>query len=105
MCHDRGHSPIHCTWQVAFRGTDSHSWYNWAENMKYWRAKYQMPYPGSEGSLVHSGEDEGKDKLHMQHLLSVQKSAAKAVCAAAAVRPVDECCKGCLCGSTWWLCK
>ena len=47
---------VHLACQVAFRGTDSHSWYNWAENMKYWRAKYQMPYPGSEGSLVHSGE-------------------------------------------------
>ena len=57
MCHAKANWPMHLAGQVAFRGTDSHSWYNWAENMKYWRAKYQMPYPGSEGSLVHSGED------------------------------------------------
>lgn len=41
---------------VAFRGTDSHSWYNWAENMKFWRSDFGLPFPGAEGALVHSGE-------------------------------------------------
>ena len=40
---------------VAFRGTDSHSWYNWAENMRFWRSDIGLPYPGAEGALVHSG--------------------------------------------------
>ena len=43
-------------WQVvAFRGTDSHSWYNWAENMRFWRSDFGLPFPGAEGALVHSG--------------------------------------------------
>ena len=40
---------------VAFRGTDSHSWYNWAENMRFWRSDFGLPFPGAEGALVHSG--------------------------------------------------
>lgn len=40
---------------VAFRGTDSHSLYNWVENMRYWKSDYDIPYPGSEGALVHTG--------------------------------------------------
>ncbi len=40
---------------VAFRGTDSHSLYNWVENMRYWKTDYDIPYPGSEGALVHTG--------------------------------------------------
>ena len=40
---------------VAFKGTDSHSIYNWAENMHYWKTEYQVPYPGSEGASVHTG--------------------------------------------------
>ena len=41
---------------VAFRGTDSHSLYNWVENMRYWKTDYDIPYPGSEGALVHTGQ-------------------------------------------------
>lgn len=41
---------------VAFRGTDSHSLYNWVENMRYWKTDYDIPYPGSEGALVHTGD-------------------------------------------------
>lgn len=40
---------------VSFKGTDSHSIYNWAENMHYWKTNYQVPYPGSEGASVHTG--------------------------------------------------
>jgi hypothetical protein len=40
---------------VAFRGTDSHSWYNWIENMRYWRTEFQIPYPEAAGALVHTG--------------------------------------------------
>ena len=51
---------------VAFRGTDSHSLYNWVENMRYWKTDYDIPYPGSEGALVHTGTEEccaGLDNL------------------------------------------
>lgn len=41
---------------VAFRGTDSHSLYNWVENMRYWKTDYDIPYPGAEGALVHTGD-------------------------------------------------
>ncbi|BDA47587.1 Lipase at C-terminar half [Coccomyxa sp. Obi] len=40
---------------VSFRGTDSHSIYNWAENMRYWRTDFKVPFPGSDGSKVHTG--------------------------------------------------
>ena len=40
---------------VAFRGTDSRSVYNWAENMRYWRSDLPLPVPGADGSLVHTG--------------------------------------------------
>lgn len=37
------------------RGTDSHSIYNWAENMRYWSTDFDVPFPGSEGAKVHTG--------------------------------------------------
>jgi len=40
---------------VAFKGTDSRSVYNWAENMRYWRSDLPLPVPGADGSLVHTG--------------------------------------------------
>lgn len=40
---------------ISFRGTDSHSIYNWAENMRYWRTDLQLPLPDAEGALVHTG--------------------------------------------------
>lgn len=40
---------------VAFKGTDSRSIYNWAENMRYWRSYLPLPVPGADGSLVHTG--------------------------------------------------
>ena len=40
---------------LAFRGTDSRSIYNWAENMRYWRSDLPLPVPGAAGSLVHTG--------------------------------------------------
>ena len=40
---------------VAFRGTDSHSIYNWVENMHYWRTDFSVPYPGATGAAVHTG--------------------------------------------------
>jgi len=50
-----GYSPEMDAIIVAFKGTDSHSIYNWAENMHYWKTEYQVPYPGSEGASVHTG--------------------------------------------------
>lgn len=41
---------------ISFRGTDSHSIYNWAENMRYWRTDLQLPLPDADGALVHTGE-------------------------------------------------
>ena len=40
---------------VAFKGTDSRSVYNWAENMRYWRSDLPLPVPGADGALVHTG--------------------------------------------------
>lgn len=40
---------------VAFRGTDSHSLGNWVENMRYWRTDFKLPYPGADGSKIHTG--------------------------------------------------
>ena len=37
------------------RGTDSHSIYNWAENMRYWSTDFDVPFPGSDGAKVHTG--------------------------------------------------
>lgn len=51
-----GYSPAMHAIIVAFKGTDSHSIYNWAENMHYFKTNYQVPYPGSEGASVHTGE-------------------------------------------------
>ena len=45
---------------VAFRGTDSHSIGNWVENMRYWRTDFKFPYPGANGSKVHTGELAGR---------------------------------------------
>lgn len=50
-----GYAPVLGAKVVVFRGTDSRSWYNWAENMRTWRVDLQLPYPGAQGSLVHSG--------------------------------------------------
>jgi hypothetical protein len=40
---------------IAFRGTDSRSIYNWAENMRYWRTDLPLPLPGAAGAMVHTG--------------------------------------------------
>jgi hypothetical protein len=40
---------------VAFRGTDSSSWYNWAENMRYWRSDTLYPVPNAPKAKVHTG--------------------------------------------------
>lgn len=41
---------------VVFRGTDSSSWYNWAENMRAWRTDTTYPVPGAPSALrIHSG--------------------------------------------------
>ena len=50
-----GYSPALAAMVIAFRGTDSHSLYNWAENMRYWRTDLHVPFPGSENALVHTG--------------------------------------------------
>ena len=50
-----GYSPALAAMVVAFRGTDSHSLYNWAENMRYWRTDLDVPFPGSENAMVHTG--------------------------------------------------
>lgn len=50
-----GYSPVMNAVIVVFRGTDSHSIYNWAENMHYWKTDYQVPFPGAEGAAVHTG--------------------------------------------------
>ena len=41
---------------VVFRGTDSKSIYNWVENMHYWRSDFNLPFPGAQGAMVHTGE-------------------------------------------------
>jgi hypothetical protein len=41
---------------LVFRGTDSSSWYNWAENMRAWRTDATYPVPGAPKALrIHSG--------------------------------------------------
>lgn len=40
---------------IVFRGTDSHSLYNWVENMRYWRTDVSVPFPNATGVLVHTG--------------------------------------------------
>ena len=42
---------------IAFRGTDSRSIGNWAENMRYWRSDLPLPIPGgaASGAAVHTG--------------------------------------------------
>jgi len=40
---------------IGFRGTDSHSVYNWAENLHATKTDFQLPYPAAEGVRVHSG--------------------------------------------------
>ncbi|KAI3434954.1 hypothetical protein D9Q98_003008 [Chlorella vulgaris] len=41
---------------VAFRGTDSHSIYNWVQNMRTWRTDLALGYPNAPmGALVHGG--------------------------------------------------
>ncbi|GAB4818261.1 hypothetical protein N2152v2_005307 [Parachlorella kessleri] len=41
---------------VSFRGTDSHSLYNWAENMRTWRTDLHINYPDAPaGAMVHGG--------------------------------------------------
>eukprot|EP00192_Tetraselmis_astigmatica_P025377 CAMPEP_0117674544 /NCGR_PEP_ID=MMETSP0804-20121206/15100_1 /TAXON_ID=1074897 /ORGANISM="Tetraselmis astigmatica, Strain CCMP880" /LENGTH=422 /DNA_ID=CAMNT_0005483431 /DNA_START=67 /DNA_END=1336 /DNA_ORIENTATION=+ len=40
---------------VGFRGTDAHSIYNWAENLRATKTDFQLPYPDAEGARVHSG--------------------------------------------------
>lgn len=41
---------------VAFRGTDSHSIYNWVQNMRTWRTDLALNYPGAPAhALVHGG--------------------------------------------------
>lgn len=40
---------------IVFRGTDSHSLYNWVENMHYWRTDFSIPFPNATGALVHTG--------------------------------------------------
>lgn len=41
---------------IAFRGTDSHSYYNWVENMRTWRTDLALSYKGiPPHALVHGG--------------------------------------------------
>lgn len=41
---------------IAFRGTDSHSYYNWVENMRTWRTDLALSYEGIPShALVHGG--------------------------------------------------
>ena len=41
---------------VSFRGTDSHSYYNWVENMRTWRTDLSLSYEGMPAqALVHGG--------------------------------------------------
>lgn len=41
---------------IAFRGTDSHSYYNWVENMRTWRTDLSLAYEGMpKHALVHGG--------------------------------------------------
>jgi hypothetical protein len=40
---------------LVFRGTDSRSVGNWAENMRYWRTDLPLPVPGAAGAMVHTG--------------------------------------------------
>eukprot|EP00882_Tetradesmus_deserticola_P002590 GHRQ01002755.1.p1 GENE.GHRQ01002755.1~~GHRQ01002755.1.p1 ORF type:complete len:377 (+),score=93.13 GHRQ01002755.1:172-1302(+) len=41
---------------LVFRGTDSSSWYNWAENMRAWRTDATYPVDGAPPALrLHSG--------------------------------------------------
>lgn len=52
-----GYSHVLAAPVIAFRGTDSRSIYNWAENMRYWRSDLPLPIPGgaASGAAVHTG--------------------------------------------------
>lgn len=51
-----GYWPAMSAKVVVFRGTDSSSWYNWAENMRAWRTDASYPVPGAPTALrIHSG--------------------------------------------------
>ena len=39
---------------VAFRGTDAHSIYNWAENLRATKTDFELPYPGAH-LLIQAG--------------------------------------------------
>ncbi|GAX78569.1 hypothetical protein CEUSTIGMA_g6009.t1 [Chlamydomonas eustigma] len=40
---------------VAFRGSDSHSWTNWIENLRTWREDGMWPLPDAPNVKVHAG--------------------------------------------------
>lgn len=50
-----GYDATHDAIVVAFRGTDSHSWNNWINNLKTWRANKMYPVEGHPGATVHAG--------------------------------------------------
>jgi len=70
-----GYSPALAAMVIAFRGTDSHSLYNWAENMRYWRTDLHVPYPDAEGALVHTGAAALTPHIHFLRTWGVPTSA------------------------------
>lgn len=50
-----GYSPTLNANVIAFRGTDSSSWSNWVENMRYWRTDRLYPVPNAPSAKIHSG--------------------------------------------------
>ncbi|GFR42703.1 hypothetical protein Agub_g3626 [Astrephomene gubernaculifera] len=40
---------------LAFRGTDSSNWGQWAENMRAWRTDHMYPVPDFPHALIHAG--------------------------------------------------
>jgi len=63
---------------VVFRGTDAHSIYNWAENLRATKTDFQLPYPGAEGAEVHSGFFRSyNDSILREHVLESVKGMMK----------------------------
>lgn len=54
-----GYWPARKAIVVAFRGTDSGSLYNWAENMRAWRADARYPAPPRDAGGGGGGDDPG----------------------------------------------
>ncbi len=75
---------------VAFRGTDSHSWGNWINNLKTWRANKMYPVEGHPGAMVHAGQ--GRSLLAWRSCSVVQQKREEGRCGACELSGGCWCC-------------